>query len=303
MTTDPNYIIIDQGTPAEPTPGPAFSPAPSLLARHRRLALALGMAALGGLVFAGGHGLLVRHKVKPATVAAGTQEQRFVIDPQPQPVRTPKPKYVSLKKESIIDGSGRRSSVPAFQLTFDDGPNPKYTPQVLDWLKENHLHATFFLVGENVARYPGLVKRIVAEGHDIGNHSWSHPKLSGMSDAKVRDQIKRTHDAIVSACGRAPTLFRPPYGALKPAQKAWIEKEFGYKTVLWDIDTLDWTKTSSAAVAKRIEKGLRPGRSNIILSHDIHPFILPALKQLAPKLQPGAPAATTVAMGEGAAVF
>ena len=227
--------------------------------------------------------LLARHKTKPPAPPK-TKLPDFEIAHKPAPHALPEHRPEHQPKMSIVSASGRRTEVPAFQLTFDDGPNPKITPQVLDWLKENQFHATFFLVGENVTRYPDLVRRIIAEGHDIGNHSWSHPKLSGLSDAKVRDQLRRTEDAIVKACGRRPTLFRPPYGALKPAQKAWIEKEFGYKIVLWDIDTLDWTKkTTSADVARRIEKGLKPGSPNIILSHDIHPFILPALQKLAPK--------------------
>jgi peptidoglycan/xylan/chitin deacetylase (PgdA/CDA1 family) len=172
-----------------------------------------------------------------------------------------------------------------FQLTFDDGPHPKYTPEILDWLRKQQIHATFFLVGENVVRYPELVKRIVAEGHEIGNHTWSHPKLSVMSDSVVRSQIKRTHDAIIAACGKAPVAFRPPYGAITARQRSWIESEFGYKTILWDIDTEDWKKTTSAAVASRIEHGLKPGSANIILAHDIHPRILPALQSLSPKLQ------------------
>ena len=184
--------------------------------------------------------------------------------------------------------SGKTGS---FHLTFDDGPHPACTPPLLDWLKQNHIQATFFLVGANVERYPALVKRIADEGHKLGNHTWSHPNLSGMSDVDVRSQIKRTHDAIVKASGKAPTEFRPPYGALKSAQKSWIEKEFGYQTVLWDIDTEDWKISSANAVAARIEKGLKKGGSNIILAHDIHPRILPALQRVLPKLQPGAAAA------------
>jgi peptidoglycan/xylan/chitin deacetylase (PgdA/CDA1 family) len=172
-----------------------------------------------------------------------------------------------------------------FQLTFDDGPNPQYTPLILDWLKANHLHATFFVVGENANRYPALVKRIMEEGHQIGNHSWSHPKLTAMSDSAVRSQLQRTHEAIVKACGVAPKAFRPPYGAISPRQREWIEKEFAYKTVLWDIDTEDWKARSTGAIAATIEHGIRGKGPHVILAHDIHPRILPALESLLPKLQ------------------
>lgn len=167
-----------------------------------------------------------------------------------------------------------------FLLTFDDGPHPVHTPAILDWLKAHKLHAIFFVLGEKVVRYPDLVRRIVAEGHQIGNHSWSHPSLSGMSDDRVRSEIKRTHEAIITACGRTPVLFRPPYGALKSAQRTWIENEFGYSVMLWDIDTEDWKLASTNAIANRIETGLRPGKTRIILAHDIHPRILPALNSL-----------------------
>ncbi|MCB1208403.1 MAG: polysaccharide deacetylase family protein [Verrucomicrobiales bacterium] len=190
---------------------------------------------------------------------------------------TPPDKWTA---KGVSMGRTKQDHTQDFLLTFDDGPHPVNTPAILDWLREHKLHATFFVLGENVVRYPALVKRIVAEGHQIGNHSWSHPSLSRMSDDRVRSEIKRTHEAIFAACGRAPVLFRPPYGALKSAQRTWIENEFGYSTMLWDIDTEDWKLASTSAIANRIETGLRPGKTRIILAHDIHPRILPALNSL-----------------------
>lgn len=176
------------------------------------------------------------------------------------------------------------AAMSGIHLTFDDGPHPKYTPALLDWLKTNRIQATFFLVGSNAERYPELVKRIAAEGHQIGNHTWSHPNLMKLPDAKARLEIRRTHEVITKVTGRAPTLFRPPYGLLKDSQREWLTKEYRYQTVLWDVDTEDWKSTiNPAVITQRIERDLKPGV--IILAHDIHPRILQALQLALPRLQ------------------
>jgi peptidoglycan-N-acetylglucosamine deacetylase len=157
---------------------------------------------------------------------------------------------------------------PDIALTFDDGPSPKLTPKLLDLLAAHHIKATFFVIGENVAAHPEIVARAAREGHEIGNHSWSHPMLSRLSDAAVRSQLQRTDDAIFKATGAHPTLLRPPYGALTARQKRWITQEFGYKIVLWDVDPLDWKRPGPMVVCNRILKMTRAG--SIVLSHDIH---------------------------------
>src|SRR5207244_1172338 len=125
-------------------------------------------------------------------------------------------------------------------LTFDDGPSAKLTPKLLDLLAAHHIKATFFVIGENVSEHPEIVARAAREGHQIGNHSWSHPNLGKMSDDAVRRQLQRTEDAIKSAIGAPPTLLRPPYGSITARQKRWIHADFGYKIILWDVDPLDW---------------------------------------------------------------
>ncbi len=160
-------------------------------------------------------------------------------------------------------------------MTFDDGPHPQNTPRLLDMLKQRNIKATFFLVGECVAQYPQIVKRIVAEGHEIGNHSWSHPQLSKMTDAAVKDQLQKTHDAIVSACGVVPKLMRPPYGAFTQRQQRWCNGEWGYKIILWDVDPLDWKVRNSEHVESEILKQTVAG--SIILSHDIHKTTVDAM--------------------------
>lgn len=172
---------------------------------------------------------------------------------------------------------------PFAAMTFDDGPHPSLTPRLLDMLAQWNLKATFFLIGKNAAAYPRIVQRIVAEGHEVANHSWSHPALSKLPDAAVRSELRRTHDAITQACGVAPICYRPPYGAITAAQKSWIAREFGYPTILWSVDPNDWRDRNSATVSSRIRAGARGG--SIILAHDIHATTVNAMPSTLPPLQ------------------
>src|SRR6266550_2891152 len=144
-------------------------------------------------------------------------------------------------------------------LTFDDGPQQKLTPKLLDLLAQHHIKATFFVVGQNAAEYPDIVARAAREGHEIGNHTWSHPNLAKMSDENIRRQLRQTDDAIKQATGKHPTLMRPPYGNLSTRQKQWIHQEFGYRIVLWDVDPLDWKRPGPNVICNRIVKETRPG--------------------------------------------
>jgi peptidoglycan-N-acetylglucosamine deacetylase len=164
---------------------------------------------------------------------------------------------------------------PYIALTFDDGPSAKLTPKLLDLLGAHHIKATFFVIGQNVADHPEIVARAAREGHEIGNHSWSHPAFAKMSDEAVRRELQKTDDAIQSATGNRPTLMRPPYGSIAPRQKKWINEEFGYKIVMWDVDPFDWKRPGPIAVTNRIVRNTRAG--SIVLSHDIHPGTIEAM--------------------------
>jgi len=164
---------------------------------------------------------------------------------------------------------------PYIAMTFDDGPSAVLTPKLLDLLAAHHIKATFFVIGENVAEHPEIVSRAAREGHEIGNHSWSHPNLGKMSDESVRRQLRQTDDAIKSATGNRPTLMRPPYGSITAREKRWIHDEFGYDIILWDVDPYDWKRPGPAVVRARILKETRPG--SIVLSHDIHPGTIEAM--------------------------
>src|ERR1700720_2766842 len=143
---------------------------------------------------------------------------------------------------------------PYIALTFDDGPSAKLTPKLLDLLGTHHIKATFFVIGQNVADHPEIVARAAREGHEIGNHSWSHPNFAKMSQENVRSQLQRTDDAIKNAIGKRPTLLRPPYGSITEREKRWIHDEFGYEIILWDVDPLDWKRPGPAVVRSRILK-------------------------------------------------
>lgn len=167
---------------------------------------------------------------------------------------------------------------PRVALTFDDGPHPRETPRLLDMLAARGIRATFYLIGDRVQRYPRLTARIAAEGHEIGNHSWSHPFLDRMSDAQVLSQIDRTTLAIFEATTRAPVTFRPPYGAFTARQRRMLHDQRGLPSVLWSVDPRDWTRPGPAAVARRILGATRPG--SIVLSHDIHRDTVTAMPQV-----------------------
>jgi peptidoglycan/xylan/chitin deacetylase (PgdA/CDA1 family) len=161
-----------------------------------------------------------------------------------------------------------RVDQPYIAMTFDDGPSAENTPRLLDMLRQRNIKVTFFMIGQNVAANPDIVRRILADGHEIGNHTWTHPQLSKLSDDKVTSEITKTQEAIKEASGYTPTLLRPPYGAITPRQREWISSQFGLNVILWSVDPFDWKRPGSAVITQRILSQARPGA--IILSHDIH---------------------------------
>ena len=186
-----------------------------------------------------------------------------------RPKATPIPAEPSITFNSVhVDG-------PFIALTFDDGPSAALTPKLLDLLAARKLKATFFVVGQNAADHPDILKRAVREGHEIANHSWSHPNLGKMSDDAVRRELQKTDDAITAATGKRPTLMRPPYGSITANQKKWIHQEFGYRIIIWDVDPLDWKRPGPAVVTSRIVKETKAG--SIVLAHDIHPPTIDAM--------------------------
>jgi peptidoglycan/xylan/chitin deacetylase (PgdA/CDA1 family) len=162
-------------------------------------------------------------------------------------------------------------------MTFDDGPHPQHTPRLLDLLKQRGIKATFFVVGQNAAQYPEILKRIAAEGHELANHSYTHPILNPLGEGGIREQLDKTHQAVLGATGVTMKLLRPPYGALTENMRRWTHQTFGYRTILWDVDPLDWKVRDAARVQSEILGHARAG--SIVLAHDIHKSTVDAMPE------------------------
>jgi peptidoglycan-N-acetylglucosamine deacetylase len=162
---------------------------------------------------------------------------------------------------------GRSKPEKAVAITFDDGPS-LLTPRVLDVLKEFKVHATFFLIGVQVQKYPKLVRKEVKAGMTLGNHSWSHPTrppFARLADAKALDEVELAQQAIDDAGGTA-RLFRPPGGSFTEATTEMVRRH-GMRTVLWTVDPNDWRHGRSAgAIASSVLSHVRPG--SIVVLHD-----------------------------------
>lgn len=174
-------------------------------------------------------------------------------------------------------------------LTFDDGPHPVNTPQVLDILKEYGVKGTFFVTGNNAERYPELIKRIVAEGHTLGNHTFAHPDLAKLSEADVLNELARTQRAVDKALGKHYELeqVRPPYGSMDAEVKSAIAKNDD-TAILWNVDSNDWRfKNDDAKILDNIFAGSSSVyvRGGVILFHDIHPQTVRVLDDVIARLQ------------------
>ncbi|WP_447459071.1 polysaccharide deacetylase family protein [Streptococcus oricebi] len=164
-------------------------------------------------------------------------------------------------------------------LTFDDGPDPKTTPQALDILAKYKAKATFFMLGQHIAGNENLIKRVQKEGHEIGNHTWSHPRLPTLSLAQAQKEIEDTQAALAAVTGQRPRLLRPPYGEFTGALCAGIDLSF----ILWSVDSLDWQSHKTEAILDQVKKQVKEG--SIILMHDIHQTSIDALPTVLDYLQ------------------
>ena len=153
-------------------------------------------------------------------------------------------------------------------LTFDDGPSPTYTPQILGLLRRDHVPATFFVIGELAERYPDLVRAEIRSGMSVGNHSWDHPESPPFVDlapARVRSEISRTN-AELARLGDRAHLFRPPGGSFDPSLVAVAQAE-SVRVVLWDVDPRDWAPGATARkIARAVLENVKPGA--IVELHD-----------------------------------
>lgn len=150
-------------------------------------------------------------------------------------------------------------------LTFDDGPSLVWTPMILDELKKADIRATFFMLGEHVARYPEIARRVAEEGHEIGNHTYDHHVLLYYKPGELKKEIKSAEQIILKSAGRTTRYFRPPKAWLTAGDKKEIE-ELGYKVILWSLNSKDWVTFDDKYMVKYIAGRVHPG--DIILFHD-----------------------------------
>lgn len=170
---------------------------------------------------------------------------------------------------------GRSLIAPArpkeLALTFDDGPNPAWTPQLLDMLGKRGIRATFFLIGSFADEEPILTRYIADAGHLIGNHSWSHPNLAITAPSRVREELTRTKKMLEQIVGKPVRYFRPPFGARRPDVLR-IARELGMTPVLWNAMTSDWSEKSAetitARLVEKIESNQQHGVASNIVLHD-----------------------------------
>jgi len=169
---------------------------------------------------------------------------------------------VIVRKGTFYRGS---PSSKVVALTFDDGPSPVWTPKILDELKRAGIKATFFMLGEHVAKYPDIAKRVAADGHEIENHSWDHHVLIYYKSEELYKQIKDTEKTILDVTGQTTTCFRPPKAWVTDKEKQKL-KEMGYQVVLWSLNSKDWVTFDDKYMREYIVRNVRPG--DIILFHD-----------------------------------
>lgn len=158
----------------------------------------------------------------------------------------------------------RGPEVKQIALTFDDVPDPRFTPTVLEILRKQGVKATFFVVGHRAQKHPDLLRQIHQEGHLIGNHSYSHPQFKNRSVKQFQNEILRTEKMIQRIVGYRPKLIRPPYGEINEGQVKWA-KINGYKIVNWNVDSLDWKGLNKDKVKNNILNAAGPG--SIVLQH------------------------------------
>ncbi len=230
--------------------------------------------------------------VKPATLAAA---EKPATAEKPAATATPasaKPaafRPVEVSTTSFVPSApGKRISHvsvpgPYVAVTFDDGPSATCTPQVLDIFKRHGAHATFFVQGQNAKRNPSLLARAVAEGHEIGSHTWDHINMRASSHETIVSQLDRTAAAIEQATGSAPKVMRPPYGSVNDELVGMVYNRYGTPAILWDVDTNDWRKPGHEAIVRSAVGQAKPG--SIILLHDIHPSTVAAVEDVVTGLQ------------------
>jgi polysaccharide deacetylase family sporulation protein PdaB len=179
----------------------------------------------------------------------------------------------------------KTNEVTKIALTFDDGPHPKKTKEILEILKKYDVKATFFVIGVNVKNYPYVIKEIIDDGHEVGNHTYSHKKLKGVNKEKITEELKRTDEEIITQNGNKTNLIRPPCGEYDDTLIE-VAIENNCKIVLWNVDTKDWAHSPKETIIDKVLSNVKGG--DIILFHDYlsgKNNTVEALDELVPLLQ------------------
>ena len=184
------------------------------------------------------------------------------IDDGPNPTRTPA--ILTVPLAALVGASPKRLTKTIY-LTFDDGPDPTWTPEILSLLGKYGVRASFFVVGENAKRWPGLVEREVRDGDTVGDHTWSHPPLTNLPASAVYVELGRDRNLVTTLTGETPTLWRPPYEAFN-ASVVGIASGLRMKMQLWTVDTGDWQLPGTEVIVLRVMAALHNGM--VVLLHD-----------------------------------
>lgn len=180
--------------------------------------------------------------------------------------------------ETVETAVQKDEEVRRIAITFDDGPHPKYTEQLLDGLKERGVHATFFVTGEHAELHPDVIKRMQEEGHLIGNHTYSHIQLRSSNQDQFREELIRTNQVIKEITGEDTIYVRPPYGSWDKS----FEQELNMIPVLWTIDPLDWCSSDASCVVSRVT--VKAKENDIILLHDYYDTSVEAALEIVDEL-------------------
>ena len=202
----------------------------------------------------------------PDPVPTPTSVPTPTIAPTPDPAPSPAPvasrALDPADNRPLLELSRERRAVA---ITVDDGPDPRYTPAVLAVLRQHGIRATFFVVGQNAAAHPSLVRAIADEGHHLANHTWSHPDLRRLPEARGRGELQRTSELLERATGTPTTWFRAPGGDWAPVTMR-VCSALGLRPMGWSVDPADWARPGTAKITSRVLGAVRPG--SIVLNHD-----------------------------------
>jgi len=219
------------------------------------------LLALGGLTL-----LSACATDRPATSGTTAATPSPSSPPAPPPPSSPAPVGIPVqRKPRYVVPASAAHGTKVVALTLDDGPDPAYTPEVLKILRKHDVTATFFVIGRSAAAHPDVIRSIVADGHAVGTHTWSHANLRRLPAGKVRTEVGRAVEAVAATTGRTPDLFRAPYGN-------WSRTVFeecaamGQTSIAWDVDPRDWDNPGSAHISSEVLDQV--GNRSIVLAHD-----------------------------------